>query len=833
MTKAPINIFTLFGSIAVSLILFLSVGLIDQAQATTLNLYCNGTTSNSIEVEYETEDATDANLYLEEDLLLAIGAGDNTGYHTETGLEAGTSYTFELEDGGLTGSVTCVTDEEDPDPDPAGTLTCATTTTDSIEVDYETTDATDAHLFMGSTSILDIGAGDNSGSHTEDDLEEDTTYTFYLRDGDDAGDDLLDSVSCTTDEEDPDPVLSLYCSTSTESSIEVEYDAEGATDAELFFEDDLVLSLGAGDHSGYYTEEDLDAGTSYTFDLEDEGLSASVTCTTDEEDPDPDPVGTLTCATTTTDSIEVDYETTDATDAHLFLGSTSILDIGAGDNSGSHTEDDLEEDTTYTFYLRDGDDASDDLLDSVSCTTDEEDSDPDPVGTLTCATTTTDSIEVDYETTDATNAHLFMGSTEIYDVGSGDESGSHTEDDLEEDTTYTFYLRNGDDTDDDLLDSVSCTTDEEDDDDDPTGFLECDYETEDSIRLYYEAEDVSDAHIFRGSTRIYDVGWGDESGTYTDDDLEEDTTYTFYLRNGDDASDDLLDSVSCTTDEEDDDDDPTGFLECDYETEDSIRLYYEAEDVSDAHIFRGSTRIYDVGWGDESGTYTDDDLEEDTTYTFYLRNGDDTDDDLLDSISCTTDDEEDDDDAEINVTKKVAREGSSTYYNSLDVSPGELLTYSIEVEADDEDLEDVFVRDELSSRIIYEGSLKVDGDSVSGDIEDGIDIGDIDEGESKTVTFDVRVASEDEFLIGTTSITNIANVSADNASLETDSATIHVERESKVTEVVTGITGNSFFDYFLIPLLIASVIFFLFRRQITFYIEKLEKGFLKAKEEII
>jgi hypothetical protein len=547
---------------------------------------------------------------------------------------------------------------------------------------------------------------------------------------------MIESAQATT--------LNLYCNGTTSNSIEVEYDVEGATDAELFFEDDLVLSLGAGDHSGYYTEEDLDAGTSYTFDLEDEGLSASVTCTTDEEDPDPDPVGTLTCATTTTDSIEVDYETTDATDAHLFLGSTSILDIGAGDNSGSHTEDDLEEDTTYTFYLRDGDDASDDLLDSVSCTTDEEDSDPDPVGTLTCATTTTDSIEVDYETTDATNAHLFMGSTEIYDVGSGDESGSHTEDDLEEDTTYTFYLRNGDDTDDDLLDSVSCTTDEEDDDDDPTGFLECDYETEDSIRLYYETEDGSDAHIFRGSTRIYDVGWGDESGTYTDDDLEEDTTYTFYLRNGND-----------------------------------------------------------------------------------------TDDDLLDSISCTTDDEEDDDDAEINVTKKVAREGSSTYYNSLDVSPGELLTYSIEVEADDEDLEDVFVRDELSSRIIYEGSLKVDGDSVSGDIEDGIDIGDIDEGESRTVTFDVKVASESNFLIGTTSITNVVNVSADNASSNTDSATINVERESKVTEVVTGITGNSFFDYFLIPLLIASVIFFLFRKQITFYIEKLEKGFLKAKEEII
>jgi hypothetical protein len=460
---------------------------------------------------------------------------------------------------------------------------------------------------------------------------------------------MMNSAEATT--------LNLYCNSATSSSIEVEYDITDASDANLYLGTDLLFALGAGDHSGYHNETGLDTGTAYTFNLEDGGLSGSVTCVTadvDDPDPDPDPVGTLSCGTTTANSIQLNYTTTDATDAHLFMGSTSVLSIGAGDDSGSHTEDGLDESTTYTFYLRDGDD-----------------------------------------------------------------------------------------TDDDLLDSVSCTTDDEDDEDDPVGSLEC-----------------------------------------------EDTT------------------------------------------EDSIEVYYETEDGSDVHIFRGSTRIYDIGWGDESGTYTDDDLDEDTTYTFYLRNGDDTDDDLLDSVSCTTDDE-DDEDGEISVTKKVKREGSSTYYNSLNVSPGELLTYSIEVEAEDEDLEDVFVRDELSSRIIYKRNLKVDGDSVSGDIEDGIDIGDIDEGESKTITFDVEVASKSDFLIGTTSITNVANVSADNASSNTDTATINVERESKVTEVVTGITGNSFFDYFLIPLLIASTIFVLFRKQITSYIGKIEKGFLKAKEELI
>ncbi|MEA2092765.1 MAG: hypothetical protein U9P61_02240 [Patescibacteria group bacterium] len=268
-------------------------------------------------------------------------------------------------------------------------------------------------------------------------------------------------------------------------------------------------------------------------------------------------------------------------------------------------------------------------------------------------------------------------------------------------------------------------------------------------------------------------------------------------------------------------------LYCNSVTSSSIEVEYDVEDATDANLYLGADLLLALGAGDHNGYHSETGLNAGTSYTFNLEDGE-----LSRSVSCTTDDE-DDDDAEIYVTKKVTTEGSTIYYNSLDISPGELLTYSIEVEADDADLEDVFVVDELSSRIIYEGNLKVDGNSVSGDIEDGIDIGDIDEGESKIITFDVEVASESNFLIGTTSITNVANVSADNAPSNTDSATINIERESKVTEVVTGITGNSFFDYFLIPLLIASVIFFSFRKQITSYIERIEKGFLKVKEELM
>ncbi|MEA2092764.1 MAG: hypothetical protein U9P61_02235 [Patescibacteria group bacterium] len=156
-------------------------------------------------------------------------------------------------------------------------------------------------------------------------------------------------------------------------------------------------------------------------------------------------------------------------------------------------------------------------------------------------------------------------------------------------------------------------------------------------------------------------------------------------------------SVTFTTDDVADLD-PSGTLSCVITTEDSIKVGYTTNDATDAHLFLGSTSVLDIGSGDDSGSYTEDGLEADTTYTFYLRDGDDVSDDLLDSVS-----------------------------------------YEID----------------------------------------------------------------------------------------------YVERKDKVTEVVTGITGNLFLDYFLIPLLIASVIFFLFRKQITSYIERIEKGFLKVKEELI
>ncbi len=437
---------------------------------------------------------------------------------------------------------------------------------------------------------------------------------------------------------------------------------------------------------------------------------------------------------------------------------------------------------------------------------------------LNCVGSDANSIEVSYETVGADDADLFLGDDLLFNVGSGDNSGTHTEDGLDSDTSYTFHLIDGA-----LQGTVTCMTQEE--DPDPSGTLSCGTITTDSIQLEYSTTDANDAHLFRGSSMIHEIGAGDNSGTYTETGLNKGTTYTFYLRDGSSASDTQLNSVSCTTQEEDPD--PSGSISCGTITTDSIQLEYSTTDANDAHLFRGSSMIHEIGAGDNSGTYTESGLNEGTTYTFYLRDGSNASDTQLDSVSCTT---KEDDETYITANKKVGKEGTGTYYESLDVSPDELLTYSIKIEAHNGDAEEVVVTDNLSARLIYEGNLRADGSSISGNIEDGVDIGDILEGESKTITFDARVAPRDEFLIGTTTITNVVSISAIGISAS-DSASINVERESKVTEVPAGITGNKFFDYFAIPFLLALAIFFLFRKHIISLIKRVENTFLDAKEE--
>lgn len=276
---------------------------------------------------------------------------------------------------------------------------------------------------------------------------------------------------------------------------------------------------------------------------------------------------------------------------------------------------------------------------------------------------------------------------------------------------------------------------------------------------------------------------------------------------------------------EEEEKDSWGDLTCYSETKNSITLSYDAENVTNASIFRGSTRIRTVGSGNVFGTYRDTGLSPDTSYVYYLRDGRYTSSDRLARVVCSTDYEEEKEE-ELVVTKRVkSLDRNIGYTSSLSALPGESLNYSVRIDAEKEDARDVIVKDTMpGEKIKYDGNLRVDGVRVSGNIENGIDIGDISKGDYKTVTFDAKVTQREDFLIGTTSITNVARATSKNAT-DTGKATVHVTRKRPTappTEVPTGITGNGIVDYILLPLLLAMTILFLFRKQFSGLAKRIE-----------
>jgi hypothetical protein len=358
------------------------------------------------------------------------------------------------------------------------------------------------------------------------------------------------------------------------------------------------------------------------------------------------------------------------------------------------------------------------------------------------------------------------------------------------------------------------------DDPDPSGNLSCYTSSEDSITLSYNTYDADNASIFRGSSRLTILGSGSRSGTYRDTGLSSDTSYTYYLRNGTSSSSTQLARVTCSTDYEEE---PDADLSCYTSSEDSITLSYNTYDANNASIFRGNSRLTILGSGSRSGTYRDTGLSSDTSYTYYLRNGTSSSSTQLARVTCSTDYE---DEGRLVVSKTVkSLERTSSYVSSFDAIPGELVSYSIKVTAKDGVAKDVVVKDSFSpTRLTHAGNLRVDGIRVSGNIEQGISVGDILEGESKTVTFDVRIASRDNFVVGTTSFTNTAVVTSEN-DRATDTAVVHIRKDQPVgppTVVPTGITGNNVVDYVLLPLVLTLLIFILFRKHFIALVKRLE-----------
>jgi len=147
----------------------------------------------------------------------------------------------------------------------------------------------------------------------------------------------------------------------------------------------------------------------------------------------------------------------------------------------------------------------------------------------------------------------------------------------------------------------------------------------------------------------------------------------------------------------------------------------------------------------------------------------------------------------LSITKTVQNVSTGAdYQGQVFAQPGQVVGYKIVVKAVGGDLTDVTLTDRVPDGIINVNALIVDGKRSGGDIESGIDLGDINEGDSVVVTYLANVARESNFGFGQNSLTNTATAFA-NGDQATGQATVVVSRQAvyAATTVSTGFDGGS------------------------------------------
>jgi len=178
--------------------------------------------------------------------------------------------------------------------------------------------------------------------------------------------------------------------------------------------------------------------------------------------------------------------------------------------------------------------------------------------------------------------------------------------------------------------------------------------------------------------------------------------------------------------------------------------------------------------------------------------------------------------------KNVTRGDSQWYEKYIHASPNDIVSFRIEIKADGGNLDNLTLRDNLPLNLIYQENLTIDGNYISKDItKEEINLGDINSGESKIITFLAKVAGRDNFNYGSTDLINTSVVES-NESSEADSVKVIVVKKG-IAGISTGVTNNLFFNTLLIPLILSLALIWLFRSEII----GLDKIIAKRKENIV
>ncbi len=156
--------------------------------------------------------------------------------------------------------------------------------------------------------------------------------------------------------------------------------------------------------------------------------------------------------------------------------------------------------------------------------------------------------------------------------------------------------------------------------------------------------------------------------------------------------------------------------------------------------------------------------------------------------------------------------GNLTWQNSVAAKPGDILSFAITIQGQNQDVHNVVVQDLLPANLIYRGNLVLNTSiNYPGNLS-GINIGTIPARGIEIVSYQVQVASAGNFVYGTTSLNNSATVTSTENGSQTASANVVVTNSqvSGATDISTGVTNNLMTDSFFFPLFLIALMGWLY-----------------------
>lgn len=138
--------------------------------------------------------------------------------------------------------------------------------------------------------------------------------------------------------------------------------------------------------------------------------------------------------------------------------------------------------------------------------------------------------------------------------------------------------------------------------------------------------------------------------------------------------------------------------------------------------------------------------------------------------------------------------------SSVNAKPGDILSFAITLQAGNQNVNNIVVRDILPAGLIYKGNLTINATLSNSDPTLGLNVGTIPANEICVIAFQAQVVSYGNYGINT--LTNTATITSNETGTQTATATIMINNTGTLgaTDIATGSTNYFLIDSFLLPM---------------------------------